>query len=109
MLHKMNLRKIPFKQIENGVKNIELRLNDEKRKNLKIGDEIIFILENSEKKLTKKVKELIVKDKFSEIFLEKFRQKEAGFLENDDVDEQMEKYYSKQNIKKFGVVGIVLE
>lgn len=105
----MNLRKIPFKQIENGVKNIELRLNDEKRKNLKIGDEIIFILENSEKKLTKKVKELIVKDKFSEIFLEKFRQKEAGFLENDDVDEQMEKYYSKQNIKKFGVVGIVLE
>lgn len=40
--HNMKLITKYFDYIKFGSKRIELRLNDEKRKNIKIGDEIIF-------------------------------------------------------------------
>lgn len=41
-IHQMKLNNKPFNMIKNGRKNIELRLYDEKRRKLNIGDEIIF-------------------------------------------------------------------
>lgn len=41
-IHRMKLNNKPFTMIKNGRKNIELRLYDEKRRKLNIGDEIIF-------------------------------------------------------------------
>ena len=41
--HIMNLNPSPFKMIREGNKTIELRLYDEKRKKLSIGDTITFI------------------------------------------------------------------
>ena len=38
MKHEMKLNNGPFERIKNGTKTIELRLNDEKRKLLKIKD-----------------------------------------------------------------------
>ena len=43
MKHIMKLQASPFGMIKSGKKTIELRLNDEKRQKLKIGDEIEFI------------------------------------------------------------------
>ena len=40
--HNMKLMTKYFDYIKFGSKRIELRLNDEKRKNIKIGDEIIL-------------------------------------------------------------------
>ena len=42
-MHKMNLWNDSFKAIKCGSKTIEMRLNDEKRSLIKIGDEIEFI------------------------------------------------------------------
>ena len=42
MIHKMNLTTEPFEQIASGRKTIELRLLDEKRQKLMIGDLIEF-------------------------------------------------------------------
>ena len=42
MLHKMKLKKEPFEMIKSGKKIYELRLYDEKRKKLKIGDTVEF-------------------------------------------------------------------
>lgn len=42
MLHEMMLTPRPFAMIEAGVKTIELRLNDEKRQAIKVGDWICF-------------------------------------------------------------------
>lgn len=42
MLHKMTLDPSPFDMIACGKKDIELRLYDEKRRQLKTGDEIQF-------------------------------------------------------------------
>ena len=38
----MKLNASPFEMIKSGVKSIELRLYDEKRQKIKIGDTIIF-------------------------------------------------------------------
>lgn len=40
--HAMNLKKIYFEYIKQGIKTIELRCNDDKRKLINIGDDIIF-------------------------------------------------------------------
>ena len=42
MKHKMNLWNDPFEAIKDGWKTIEMRLNDEKRSKIEIGDEIEF-------------------------------------------------------------------
>ena len=56
----MKLKQIYFKKIESGEKIYEIRLNDEKRKLLKINDEIIFYnLENYDEKLIAKVSDLL--------------------------------------------------
>ncbi len=42
MLHTMKLNPKPFAQIQQGTKTIEIRLYDEKRRLLKVGDKIVF-------------------------------------------------------------------
>ena len=42
MTHYMKLRENPFIAMKTGYKTIELRLNDEKRQTLNIGDSIVF-------------------------------------------------------------------
>lgn len=42
MITKMKLNDTPFELIRSGKKNFELRLCDEKRRKLEIGDTIIF-------------------------------------------------------------------
>ena len=43
MTHIMNLESSAFLKIANGNKTIELRLNDEKRQKINIGDQIEFL------------------------------------------------------------------
>ena len=42
MLYKMKLNESPFERIKNGTKTIEFRLYDEKRQQVKVGDQIEF-------------------------------------------------------------------
>ena len=42
MKHYMNLNPEPFEMIRSGEKTIELRLNDEKRKAIGVGDTKVF-------------------------------------------------------------------
>ena len=42
MIHEMRLNNEPFNKIKEGTKTVELRLLDEKRKTLRVGDKIIF-------------------------------------------------------------------
>ena len=48
----MSLNNRPFKSIKEGTKTIELRLNDEKRSLLKVGDEIEFTNRDTNEKLS---------------------------------------------------------
>ena len=42
MVHEMKLNDKAFNNIKNGIKKFELRLYDDRRKNINLGDKIIF-------------------------------------------------------------------
>ena len=48
MNHEMRLHQKPFDQIKSGIKTIEARVNDEKRRQLNVGDTITFKLRDHE-------------------------------------------------------------
>ena len=52
MTHYLNLWPNPFKMIKLGIKTIEMRLNDEKRSLIKIGDFIEFENKDTHEKIT---------------------------------------------------------
>ncbi|MEG2677002.1 MAG: ASCH domain-containing protein, partial [Oscillospiraceae bacterium] len=68
MQFEMNLLPIPFRQIKNCEKMIEIRCNDEKRKELKVGDTIVFSeLPCGNNSITAKIADLYPCDSFAEL------------------------------------------
>lgn len=109
MEHRMNLNPSPFSLISDGVKTIELRLYDEKRRKIAPGDTIRFYnIENAGETILTKVTELYVFGTFDELY-EKLPLLECGYTEDDIYRasaKDMNKYYSPERQKQFGVVGI---
>lgn len=107
----MNLTPAPLKMIREGRKTIELRLYDEKRKQIKIGDIITFVnTENKDDELTARVKDLYLFNNFEELY-DNLSLLECGYTEDNIASaspSDMEQYYSKDKQKLYGVVGIKL-
>jgi ASC-1-like (ASCH) protein len=105
MLHQMKLQLKPFEKIKNGSKTIELRLNDEKRQLIKVGDEIEFSLTSDpSQKINVAVEDLYHFSTFKELFYS-FKPIEYGSVDKEEYTD-MYKYYSKQDEAKYGVLGI---
>ncbi len=108
MTHTMQLQPSPFEMIRNGTKTIELRLFDEKRRKIRIGDTILFANTVSKEILTVKVLELYVFDSFETLYSQ-LPLTDCGYTK-DDVDtaspEDMKAYYPEELQKQYGVVGI---
>lgn len=100
-----------FSIVKNGVKDVEVRINDEKRRKLNVGDTLIFLKRpNEDELLERKVKALKYYDSFSEllkyydmkrIYLDGYT--EAMYLE------EMRRFYAEDEEKKYGVVAIIFE
>lgn len=109
MIHNMKLNPEPFELICSGEKTIELRLYDEKRKLLNIGDRIIFTdTEDNNRQLITTVKNLYKFDSFSQLY-STLPLLECGYTSldiNTAKPEDMEAYYSKELQNKYGVLGI---
>lgn len=107
--HTMNLNPSPFKMIREGNKTIELRLYDEKRKMISVGDVITFTnTTDSNDTLCAKVIDLYIFNSFDELY-KNLPLMECGYTkENIDIASpcDMEKYYSKEMQQQYGVVGI---
>ena len=109
MQYQMKLQPEPFKSIKAGNKTIEMRLNDEKRKIIKIGDEIEFTNFANNEKLLVKVLALHRFKNFEELY-HNFNKTMLGYTENERaLPSDMSKYYSEDEINKFGVLGIEIE
>ena len=104
--HNMNLNNSPFNRIKDGTKIIELRLNDEKRKLLKVKDLIEFTNKTTLEVITVEVIGLYKYSNFQELY--KHFDKIAMGYDKDDIanPKDMEKYYSKEEQDKYGVIGI---
>lgn len=101
----MKLQLSPFEKIRSGHKTIEIRLNDEKRQLLKVGDTIEFSLITD---LNQTIKtEIVDLEKFS-TFKEMFaayQPEEYGGKDQNEW-EQMYQYYLPEDEKKYGVLAI---
>lgn len=109
MLHKMKLKLSPFEKIENGSKMIELRLFDEKRQKVQVGDFIEFTcLGDATQKIQTRVIALHRFNSFAELYASLPKEK-LGYKSTDTPDpNHMDEYYSREDQEKYGVLGIEL-
>ena len=106
IIHQMNLHDTPFQLVENQQKTIEMRLNDEKRQLIQVGDQILFTNTKTNKQLICLVEEVFHYDNFEDLY-QNHDKKELGYLEDEISDpSDMLEYYSKEQIEKYHVVGI---
>ena len=108
----MNLNPHPFSLIAEGAKTIELRLFDEKRKNIAVGDTLIFKnTQDTSKILSCIVKKLHVFANFEDLY-NSLPLNKCGYLPHELATasaKDMEIYYPAEKQKHYGVVGIELE
>ncbi len=105
---KMKLKSVPFEMIKSGLKTIELRLFDEKRQQIKVGDTIVFTNVTTGEALNVTVKKLHLFDNFEELY-KSLPLLQCGYTEQNVADANfadMEKYYSVEEQSKYSVVGI---
>lgn len=109
MVHNMSLQDSPFNAIKNGTKTIEMRLYDEKRRKINIGDNIEFThVDTKEKILTKVIALHIFKD-FEELY-GAFNKTTLGYSQDENPNpKDMSKYYDENEIKEYKVVGIEIK
>ena len=103
MIHKMKLNESPFERIKNGTKTIEFSLYDEKRKKIEIGDKIEFSkLPDLQEKILVDVLDIYREETFEKLF-------KKIYTDEDEIERKtksMYQYYSKEQEKEYGVVGI---
>lgn len=104
----LNLRKKYFDLIKNGKKTIELRLFDEKRKNIKVGN--ILILKNDENNeiLQVQVIKLYNSNNFENL-TKLFDIKKTGFNSIQELNKCILEFYSKEQQEKYGVLGLEIK
>lgn len=108
-LHKMKLQPSPFEKIKNGSKTIELRLYDEKRQQVRIGDFIEFTcLDVSNQRIQTRVTALHRFNSFAELYGALPKEKLGYNLTDTPDPNHMDEYYSRENQEKNGVLGIEL-
>lgn len=107
----MNLAGEPFEMIKCGIKTVEIRLYDEKRRQIKIGDKITFYRSGDKPdSITATVEALYRFDSFKEVFLsELFPNTGCGNLTVEEAVESMYRYYTKQQERQYGVLCIGLQ
>lgn len=110
MFHYINLVPSAFKKIADGSKTIELRLNDEKRQRINVEDTVVFNCSSTKDIITAQVSGLHKFSDFEELYnalpLEKcgYSKTELDTAHYTD----MEQYYTKEQIEKYGALGIEL-
>ena len=111
MIHEMKLQPKYFNFILNGTKRIEIRLNDEKRQNIKLGDKIKFLKEpDLNESFEAQVIGLLRYNSFEEMF----KDYDISILSDKSMTKEelisvLEQFYTKEKQEKYGVLGIRIE
>ena len=111
MEHEIKLKPEYIEFIKEGTKRIEIRLNDEKRSQIKLGDTIKFLKEPEKKETLKaKVVGLLRYNTFEDMF----NDFDISILADKSMTKEeligvLEQFYTKEKQKEYGVLGIRLE
>tara|TARA_B100000475_G_C14826024_1_gene242722 strand:+ start:39 stop:434 length:396 start_codon:yes stop_codon:yes gene_type:complete len=109
-IHSMKLDKLYFEEVAIGSKVIEIRLNDRKRENIRVGDQITFYnRENPQNFVSVKVKNVqkfvTLLDLLSAYPIANFGRVWKSINEGIDAVN----YYSENDIRKYGFLAIEIE
>lgn len=98
-----------YQKIKDGSKTIELRLYDEKRRKIKVGDIINFENRKDKEIITTQVIKLHIYPNFYELY--KYLNKEdMGYSKDESASyKDMEEFYSLESQEKYGVIGIEIK
>lgn len=108
MHHEMSLRPGPFAKIADGSKHYELRLLDEKRRLIAVGDTITFTCTADERCVTVRVVSLRSFASFADLYAA-LPLTECGYTPDNVASadpRDMEKYYPPEKQAQFGVLAI---
>lgn len=106
MIHKMNLWNESFNKVKNKTKTIEMRLCDEKRSIICVGDIIEFTNTKTNEICECEVINLYKYENFDELY-KHHNKTTIGYSDNEIADSNdMLAYYTTENIRKYGVLGI---
>ena len=108
MKFSMKLKKQYFDMIKNGEKTYEIRLYDEKRQQISLGDTIEFSLDNGLEKIECVVKETLFAPNFKTL-LNFLPIKKVGFESVEKALETCYQIYTKEQEKEFGVIAINID
>lgn len=110
MFHHMNLVPSAFVKIAECSKTIELRLNDEKRQRINVEDTVVFNCTSTKDIITAQVAGLHKFSDFEELYKELPLEKCGYTVAELDTAHytDMEQYYTKEQIEKYGALGIEL-
>lgn len=111
MKHEMKLQSKYYNFILNGTKRIELRLFDEKRQQIKLGETIKILNESDlNESFEVKVVGLLRYSSFEEMFKDfDISVLADNLMTKDELLEVLEQFYTKDKQKLYGVLGIRIE
>lgn len=105
-MHRLNLADAPFGKIKAESKVIESRLYDEKRRAIKLGDTIVFVNLAGEE-IVRRVAGLYRYPTFDDMFAD-FEPSLFGGDSVEALSEEIHKFYSREDVQKYSVLGIRL-
>ncbi len=106
MIHQMKLKGPYYQKIKVGTKTIEMRLNDEKRQLINVGDYIEFTNLDNQEVLKVSVVNLHYYRNFAELYVNHDKVSIGYAIDEEAKPEDMSMFYSLEDINKYGVVGI---
>lgn len=105
----MKLHDEPFNKIKSGKKRIEMRLYDDKRRLIKVGDTIRFVNRDTEEYVDVAVINTYIFKNFEELY-SNFDKGLLGYSSNEIANSNdMNKYYSFEEQSKYGVIAIEIK
>ena len=106
MLHRMTLWNDAFQAVKSGRKTVEMRLYDEKRSAVQVGDIIEFSDPCGVETLRCEVTSLHRYDSFEQLY-QNHDPRSIGYRDGEKADPaDMLRYYTPEEIEQYGVVGI---
>lgn len=109
-MHLMRLAREPFGMIASGRKTVEVRLFDEKRGRLSVGDTIEFTCTDSGERITVRITDLMRFSSFSELY-------SSGLLDDcgcggmtvEEAVSYILRYYTASDEAKYGALAVRFE
>lgn len=111
MEHELKLQPKYYEYMLNGTKRIEIRLFDEKRQQISIGDTIKFLneaelTENFKVKIIGLLRYNSIEDMFNDFDISVLADKS---MTKEELMQVLEQFYTKEKQKQYGVLGIRIE